>query len=101
MRFGSPSLKHVKSDLSTSNVSEITNFNVYYYFLVYVSIYFDIYQIHCYCIKPGKREVMCMYVRVILVTVSSQERERLCVCMLGLFLLLYQARKERGYVYVC
>ena len=65
MRFGSPSLKHVKSDLSTSNVSEITNFNVYYYFLVYVSIYFDIYQIHCYCIKPGKREVMCMYVRVI------------------------------------
>jgi hypothetical protein len=43
MRFGSPSLKHVKSDLSTSNVSEIINFNVYHYFLVYVSIYFDIY----------------------------------------------------------
>jgi hypothetical protein len=67
MRFGSPSLKHVKSDLSTSNVSEIINFNVYHYFLVYVSIYFDIYQI--------------------LVTVSSQERERLRIYKLGLLVL--------------
>ena len=38
---------------------------------------------------------------LLILPVPSQESERSCICVLGLLICLYQARRVSGHVFVC